>query len=90
VLAEESIRLGRTEQHTELRTLGLPADAFGHTGSDGSSRGARPIEGVGFSYAMRELGAEAVDDGAGRLLVVLDQALRDRSSVDQKSSPVSM
>jgi CubicO group peptidase (beta-lactamase class C family) len=110
ILAEETIRLGRTELsrdlcaitrrpyafgvgfelQTELRRLGPPDDAFGHTGSGGSSHGAWPSDKVGFSYAMTELRLDAEDDRAPRVLAAFHQALRDRSSVDQKSSPVSM
>jgi len=78
------------ELQTELGRLGPPPRAFGHTGSGGSSHGAWPDERTGFSYAMTELRAEAVDDRATRVLAALAQALRERSSVDQKSSPVSM
>jgi CubicO group peptidase (beta-lactamase class C family) len=78
------------ELQTELGRLGPAEDAFGHTGSGGSSHGAWPGERVGFSYAMTELRLEAADDRAPRVLGALHQALRERSSVDQKSSPVSM
>jgi CubicO group peptidase (beta-lactamase class C family) len=78
------------ELQTELRTLGPPPAAFGHTGSGGSSHGAWPEDRVGYSYAMTELRAEAVDDRARRVLGALAQAVRERSSVAQKSSPVSM
>ena len=78
------------ELQTELRRFGPPDDGFGHTGSGGSVHGAWPSERVGFSYAITELRAEAEDDRGNRLLAALHQALRERSSVDQKSSPVSM
>jgi CubicO group peptidase (beta-lactamase class C family) len=78
------------ELQTELKALGPAPAAFGHTGSGGSSHGAWPDERVGFSYAMTELRAEAADDRARRVLAALDQVLRERSRVDQKSSPVSM
>jgi CubicO group peptidase (beta-lactamase class C family) len=82
------------ELQTELQALGPPPAAFGHTGSGGSSHGAWPDEGVGFSYAMNELRSEAEDDRARRLLAALYEAVaqgrRARSSVPQKSSPVSM
>jgi CubicO group peptidase (beta-lactamase class C family) len=78
------------ELQTELETFGPPRDAFGHSGSGGSRHGAWPSERAGFSYAMTELRPEASDDRAARVLAVLAQALRARSSVDQKSSPVSM
>ena len=41
------------ELQTELRTLGPPPNAFGHTGSGGSRHGAWPDSRVGFSFAMR-------------------------------------
>lgn len=63
------------ELQTELRTLGPPASAFGHTGSGGSSHGAWPQQRVGFSYATSELRAEAMDDRARRLLAALHAAL---------------
>ena len=78
------------ELQTGLRRFGPPDDAFGHTGSGGSVHGAWPGDRVGFSYAMTELRLEAEDDRGNRLLAALHQALRERSSVDQKSSPVSM
>jgi len=78
------------ELQTELRRFGPPDDAFGHTGSGGSVHGSWPTERVGFSYAMTEQRTEAKDDRGNRLLAALYQALRERSSVDQKSSPVSM
>jgi CubicO group peptidase (beta-lactamase class C family) len=78
------------ELQTELRRFGPADDGFGHTGSGGSVHGAWPSERTGFSYAMTELRAEAEDDRGNRLLAALHQALRERSSVDQKSSPVSM
>jgi CubicO group peptidase (beta-lactamase class C family) len=43
------------ELQTELGALGPPADAFGHTGSGGSSHGCWPTEGIGFSYVPTEL-----------------------------------
>jgi CubicO group peptidase (beta-lactamase class C family) len=82
------------ELQTDLRTLGPAPAAFGHTGSGGSSHGAWPDEGVGFSYAMNELRPEADDGRAARVLAALHEAVaqsrRARSSVPQKSSPVSM
>ena len=78
------------ELQTELCSFGPVASAFGHTGSGGSVHGAWPGERVGFSYAVNELRAEAEDDRARRVLAALAQALRARSSVDQKSSPVLM
>src|SRR5581483_7363231 len=78
------------ELQTELRTFGPADDAFGHTGSGGSRHGAWPSSRTAFSYLMTELRPEGADDRARRVLAALDQALRERSSVDQKSSPVSM
>jgi CubicO group peptidase (beta-lactamase class C family) len=87
------------ELQTELRALGPPAAAFGHTGSGGSVHGAWPDELVGVSYAPNELRAESGDTRARRILAALAMAigpgrrahgLRARSSVVQKSSPVSM
>jgi CubicO group peptidase (beta-lactamase class C family) len=78
------------ELQTELSSFGPPAAAFGHTGSGGSVHGAWPDERVGFSYTVGELRAEADDDRARGVLAALAQALRARSRVVQKSSPVSM
>ena len=78
------------ELQTELMRFGPAKDAFGHTGSGGSSHGRWPGERVAFSYCTSELRAEADDDRVPRILTALAQALRERSSVDQKSSPVSM
>jgi CubicO group peptidase (beta-lactamase class C family) len=63
------------ELQTALETLGPPPEAFGHTGSGGSSHGAWPVERVGFSYAMNELRREEGDDRARSLLVALHEAL---------------
>jgi CubicO group peptidase (beta-lactamase class C family) len=63
------------ELQTELARFGPPADAFGHTGSGGSSHGGWPEAGVGFSFAMNELWPEARDDRAMRLLSALAKAL---------------
>jgi CubicO group peptidase (beta-lactamase class C family) len=78
------------ELQTELLSLGPPNDAFGHTGSGGSSHGAWPSERGAFSFAMTDLRSADDDERAARVLTALHQALRERSSVDQKSSPVSM
>jgi CubicO group peptidase (beta-lactamase class C family) len=69
------------ELQTELRTLGPPPDAFGHTGSGGSSHGAWPGERVGFSYIPNELRSEPGDDRARRVLAALHTSLRDVSRV---------
>ena len=59
------------ELQTELGRLGPPANAFGHTGSGGSSHGAWPDERVGFSYVPTELRSWETDDRAQRLLSAL-------------------
>jgi hypothetical protein len=69
------------ELQTELCTLGPPPDAFGHTGSGGSSHGAWPTERVGFSYIPAELRSEAGDDRARRVLAALYAAVRDVTRV---------
>lgn len=55
--------------------LGPAEDAFGHTGSGGSSHGAWPGLGTGFSFIMRELRPETADDRAHRLLAALHAAV---------------
>ena len=55
--------------------LGPARDAFGHTGSGGSSHGAWPGLRTGFSFVMRELRAESMDDRAQRLLAALHAAV---------------
>jgi len=62
------------ELQTELMRFGPAADAFGHTGSGGSTHGAWPEHRVGFSYAMNELWPEARDDRGQRLLAALAAA----------------
>jgi CubicO group peptidase (beta-lactamase class C family) len=59
------------ELQTERRSLGPPANAFGHTGSGGSAHGAWPDEHVGFSYIPTELRSLETDDRARRLLAAL-------------------
>ncbi len=63
------------ELQTELGRFGPLDDAFGHTGSGGSSHGAWPTAGIGFSFAMNELQPEARDQRAPRLLAALADAL---------------
>jgi CubicO group peptidase (beta-lactamase class C family) len=58
-----------------MSALGSPEDAFGHTGSGGSSHGAWPSERVGFSFIPGELWPEARDDRARRLLSALHSSL---------------
>jgi CubicO group peptidase (beta-lactamase class C family) len=60
------------ELQTELRPLGPPADAFGHTGAGGSIHCAWPSHGVGASYVMNELRDDNdVDPRAQALLKAL-------------------
>jgi CubicO group peptidase (beta-lactamase class C family) len=63
------------ELQTELRALGPPPAAFGHTGAGGSRHGAWPNERVGFSYVPNELRSEADDDRGRRLLRALHVAV---------------
>ena len=58
--------------------LGPADDAFGHTGSGGSSHGAWPALRTGFSFVMRELRPEPGDDRAHRLLAALHAAVAGR------------
>jgi CubicO group peptidase (beta-lactamase class C family) len=52
-VADEAQRFGvGFELQTEIRQLGPPLDAFGHTGAGGSCHGRWPAYGAGFSYAM--------------------------------------
>jgi CubicO group peptidase (beta-lactamase class C family) len=64
------------ELQTELRTLGPPPGAFGHTGSGGSSHGAWPEERVGFSYVPTELRSFDDDGRARRILDALHACIR--------------
>jgi CubicO group peptidase (beta-lactamase class C family) len=59
------------ELQTELRALGPPADAFGHTGAGGGSHGAWPSERIGFSYLPTLLRRSDTDYRARRLLGAL-------------------
>jgi CubicO group peptidase (beta-lactamase class C family) len=61
------------ELTTELGRLGPEPDAFGHTGSGGSTHGAWPSLRTGFSYVMSDLHPE-LSDGRGRSVLA---ALRD-------------
>jgi len=64
---------------TELRLLGPPEDAFGHTGAGGSCHGAWPAQRVGFSYAMNLMqDPTSGDQRALRLLTALHKALAPR------------
>jgi len=64
------------ELQTERRSLGPPANAFGHTGSGGSAHGAWPDERVCFSYIPTELRSLDTDDRASRLLAELYEQVR--------------
>jgi CubicO group peptidase (beta-lactamase class C family) len=64
------------ELQTERRSLGPPANAFGHSGSGGSAHGAWPDERVGFSYLPTELRSLDTDDRARRLLAELYEQVR--------------
>jgi len=65
---------------TELRALGPPDDAFGHTGAGGSSHGAWPELRVGFSYTMNLMqDPTSGDQRALRLLSALHKATQSRS-----------
>lgn len=59
---------------TADRTLGPPADAFGHAGAGGSVHGAWPALGVAFSYATNDLRDAADDARASTLLTALHDA----------------
>ena len=56
------------ELWTELGRLGPARDAFGHTGSGGSTHGAWPSLRTGFSYTPSELRSEIDDDRGPTLL----------------------
>ena len=64
---------------TELRLLGPPDDAFGHTGAGGSCHGAWPEQRIGFSYAMNLMqDPTSGDQRALRLLTALHKAVSPR------------
>ncbi len=63
------------ELQTELGRLGPVPDAFGHTGSGGSTHGAWPSRRVGFSYLMSELRSESDDERGPSVLAALAAAL---------------
>ena len=56
-------------------TLGPPADAFGHTGSGGTSHGAWPGLRTGFSFVTARLLPETTDGRAGALLSALHKVV---------------
>jgi CubicO group peptidase (beta-lactamase class C family) len=63
------------ELTTELGRLGPEQDAFGHTGSGGSTHGAWPGLQTGFSYVMTELRPELADDRGPLVLAALRDVL---------------
>jgi CubicO group peptidase (beta-lactamase class C family) len=68
------------ELQTELRRLGPPDDAFGHSGAGGSCHGAWPGERIGFSYAMNQLrDSTLVDPRSAALLDALHNCARSSS-----------
>jgi CubicO group peptidase (beta-lactamase class C family) len=72
---------------TELRTLGPPDAAFGHTGAGGSAHGAWPEQRIGFSYAMNLMQDSASgDQRAQNLLTALYEAAnaREEGSVTKR------
>lgn len=58
--------------------LGMPADAFGHTGAGGSTHGAWPSLRTSFSYAMGEFKSENNDGRAKLLLDALHSCVAGR------------
>ncbi|MGN6380782.1 MAG: serine hydrolase domain-containing protein, partial [Gaiellales bacterium] len=58
--------------------LGPAEDAFGHTGSGGSSHGAWPSLRTGFSYVTADLRREDADGRAAALLSALHDAVSAR------------
>jgi CubicO group peptidase (beta-lactamase class C family) len=69
------------ELWTELGRLGPARDAFGHTGSGGSTHGAWPSLRTGFSYAPSELRSEMGDDRGPALLRILHAAVTRAAAV---------
>ena len=63
------------ELWTELARLGPVRDAFGHTGSGGSTHGAWPSLRTGFSYAPSELRSESADERGPALLRALHKCV---------------
>jgi CubicO group peptidase (beta-lactamase class C family) len=61
--------------------LGLPVDAFGHTGAGGSSHGAWPSQRTGFSFVVSEMRPENDDGRAGRILGALRDAVDESAEV---------
>ena len=77
-LTGRPLRFGATgyELWEASSRLGPSQDAFGHTGSGGSTHGAWPQHRAGFSFATSELRARRADDRAERLLDALHAAVR--------------
>jgi CubicO group peptidase (beta-lactamase class C family) len=69
------------ELSTELGRLGPARDAFGHTGSGGSTHGAWPSLRTGFSYAPSELRSETEDDRGPALLRALHACVSRAAAV---------
>jgi CubicO group peptidase (beta-lactamase class C family) len=69
------------ELWTELGRLGPARDAFGHTGSGGSTHGAWPSLRTGFSFAPSELRREADDDRGPALLRTLHACVSRAAAV---------
>ena len=64
------------ELQRDVMSLGPPPDAFGHGGAGGSTHGAWPSHGVGFSYAMNLMrDDEPVDPRPQALLAALHRSL---------------
>ncbi len=64
------------ELQRDATSLGPPPDAFGHGGAGGSTHGAWPSHGVGFSYAMNLMRDDApVDPRPQALLAALHRSL---------------
>jgi hypothetical protein len=78
VLTGRALRFGPTgyELWGTPSRLGPSPDAFGHTGSGGSTHGAWPQYRTGFSFITSELRGEAGDHRAEQLLRSLHAAVR--------------
>ena len=76
-LSGRLLRFGPTgfELNPNPSSLGPPDDAFGHTGAGGSSHGAWPSHGVGFSYLTNFGRPENADGRARALLKALHSSL---------------
>jgi CubicO group peptidase (beta-lactamase class C family) len=69
------------ELWTELGRLGPARDAFGHTGSGGSTHGAWPSLHTGFSYTPSELRSESDDNRGPALLRTLHAFVTQAAAV---------